>query len=106
MGHFTHSGWIKFFIAILLQAIGLITLLLSTLIVSHLQICLVAPGGVTLIHMVLESLPYLQFKRDELRESQLRQREKKIEQFYTSKNKTFDRILCLHQPPLWFHPHT
>lgn len=67
MGHFTHSGWIKFFIAILLQAIGLITLLLSTLIVSHLQICLVAPGGVTLIHMVLESLPYLQFKRDELR---------------------------------------
>lgn len=58
---------IFFLIAILLHAIGLISLLLSSLILSHLQICLSAAGSVRLIHMVLESFLYLQFKWVELR---------------------------------------
>lgn len=29
-----------------------------------------------------------------------------MEQFYTSKNKTFDRLLRLRQQPSWFNPRT
>lgn len=68
---------------------------LSLLILSHLQICLLAAGSVTHIHMVSEALLYRREKLAELRgvpaESE-RGRQKKMEQFHTSKNKTFDRI--------------
>lgn len=55
----------KVFTAILLHAIGLIILLLSTVIFSHLKICLSAVGGVTL--MVLECFLLFKFKWVELR---------------------------------------
>ncbi|MEQ2205347.1 hypothetical protein XENOCAPTIV_020435 [Xenoophorus captivus] len=47
---------------------------------------------------------HLQLELAELRgvTAERARRERQMEQFYTSKNKTFDRILCLRQPPLWF----
>lgn len=35
-----------------------------------------------------------------------RQRERKMEQFYTSKNKASDRLVCLRQQLSWFNDHT
>lgn len=70
---------------------------------------LCAPSSVTLTHMVffgVFSLCAVEKGWTEGSPSRESAWEMNTEQFYTSKNKTFDRILCLRQRPLWFNPHT